>query len=256
MGLPFNVNPYVLIPRQDTEVLVEVALEVIKELREQSRAIEESSQNGFKVLDMCTGSGCILISILYYAREYFPKIKGVGADISKEAIKVAKENAKLNNFTVTKVEKSADIVYYEYKESEKHNKDSDEPKITLIESNLFSKWNALNIEAKENKKEIEYNMILSNPPYIPTKEIETLEKEVKDHEPMLALDGREDGLYFYNQISKDSRKYLTKGGVLIFECGWNQGKEVSYIMKDYGFTNVNIIKDLAGLDRVVIGNYG
>ena len=260
MGLHFKVNSYVLIPRQDTEILVEAALEVIKGYDKKhvakDESLEETGVFGEKgrgycrddereellILDMCTGSGCILISTLYHGSKYFPKIRGVGIDISKEALDVARENALLNGLSVAE--------------------------ITLIESDLFQQLKAVqldNIEEKAKKEDTKvkkigynrkYDMILSNPPYIPSKEIEGLEEEVKHHDPLLALDGGEDGLYFYRQIAKECHKYLNQEGTLIFECGWNQGEEVSQIMKDHGFTNVKRIKDLSGLDRVVVGNYG
>ena len=328
MGLPFKVNSHVLIPRQDTEILVETALEVIKGYhRKQTEGTELLKETGvygeetkgyhgvdehgqLLILDMCTGSGCILISTLYYASKYFPKIEGVGVDISKEALCVARENALLNGLSVAKenalLDSSAD-------EENVTSKSLSATKITLIESDLFEQLGTVqlnhneqldnneqldyneqlednvklsntaplgntkgldtlsnttgldNIEEKAKKvdtkvKKIGYNrkydMILSNPPYIPSKEIESLEEEVKHHDPLLALDGGEDGLFFYRQITKECHKYLNQDGTLIFECGWNQGEEVSQIMKDHGFTNVKMIKDLSGLDRVVVGNYG
>ena len=196
MGFEFQVNEHVLIPRQDTEVLVE---EVLKELKP-----------GMKVLDMCTGSGCILISLL----KMFGQVEGAGADVSEKALAVAKANAK--NLGV---------------------------KAAFIESNLFS-----NIEDM-------YDVIVSNPPYIRTAVIEELEEEVKIHDPMLALDGKEDGLYFYRKIIDDSRNYLNRGGRLYFEIGHDQGNDVSGLMRDAGFHEVTVKKDLAGLDRVVFGVY-
>jgi len=229
MGLPFKVTSHVLIPRQDTEILVEAALEAIKGYHKKQALF---------ILDMCTGSGCILISTLYFASQCFPKIKGVGVDISREALDVARENALLNGLSVAN-------------ENDLLNPSST-AKITLVESDLFQQFTKVK-KVGYNKK---YNMILSNPPYIPSKEIEGLEEEVKNHDPLRALDGGEDGLYFYRQIIKECPKYLNKEGTLILECGWNQGEEVSRIMKDHGFMNIKVIKDLNGLDRVIVGNYG
>lgn len=245
MGLPFKVSPDVLIPRQDTECLVENALAWMKqalrceevsgqskgetpqkkfqELNQRETEIEE-----YRILDMCTGSGCILISILYHANKAFGakefrKTKGVGVDISSKALALAKENAKKNGLCGTT------------------NRES---QVTFIESDLFNQ-----LHPKEK-----YQLIVSNPPYIPTKEIEGLEEEVRSHDPVLALDGGEEGMYFYRQIIGQSTRYLVEGGVLMMECGWNQGEEISQMMKENGFDPVRIIKDLNGLDRVIVGN--
>jgi release factor glutamine methyltransferase len=263
MGLPFKVNSHVLIPRQDTEVLVETALEVIRKykigglrrgrksqnlVKEEHRTkpeIVKSKIEGLRILDMCTGSGCILISTLYYGVKEFPKILGVGVDISKEALEVSKENAILNGFNVRKVESLKDLVYNDCKDI------GNEPEIILLESDLFAK---LDVFDEDSNNEEKYNIILSNPPYIPTNRIESLEEEVKSHDPKLALDGGEDGLYYYQQIIEKSREYLVDEGYLILECGWDQSEEISKMMKEEGFVDVEIIKDLSGLDRVVLGN--
>lgn len=192
MGMEFYVDENVLIPRQDTEVLVEEVLKKIKP--------------GMKILDMCTGSGCILLSILALGEG----LDGTGADISKEALKVAEENRKRLRL-----------------------------KAQLINSDLFEKIEGV------------FDVIVSNPPYIPTGEISGLMDEVRDHDPVLALDGREDGLHFYREISKESRKYLKKGGWIFYEIGHDQAEEVSNILKKEGYTQIKVKKDLAGLDRVV-----
>lgn len=194
MGLPFRVNEYVLIPRQDTEVLVEEALKVIAD--------------GDSVLDMCTGSGCIAVSI----QSFRPLAKVSGCDISAEALDVARENGKRNGVSVK-----------------------------FVESDLFS-----NIEGK-------YDVIVSNPPYIPSDVIPTLMPEVRDFEPMRALDGKEDGLFFYRKIVEESGSYLVSGGYLLFEIGYDQGEAVSAVMRENGFYEIEVIPDLAGLDRVVKG---
>lgn len=201
MGLEFHVNEHVLIPRQDTEVLVETALEAMK------------GKEQVQVLDMCTGSGCILLSTLYYGRRE-RTMTGVGVDISPEALQVAMANGK-----------------------------SLEIEATFLESDLFS------------KVEGTFDMIVSNPPYIPSAVIEGLEPEVKEHDPMLALDGKEDGLYFYRKIIEEAGSHLQPGGCLIFEIGHDQGEAVSSYMKMHGFRDVQVKKDLAGLDRVVYGVY-
>ena len=194
MGLNFKVTPSVLIPRQDTEILVLEALKVIRA--------------GMRVMDMCTGSGCILISILKNCLS----AKGTGYDISKQAINIAKENAKLNGVTAE-----------------------------FERSDLF--------EMVEGT----FDVIVSNPPYIPTDVITTLMPEVRDFEPMNALDGMEDGLFFYRKIVRECRQYLNPNGKILFEIGHDQGEAVSSLLLEEGFGHVRVVKDLAGLDRVVIG---
>ena len=196
MGFTFQVNEHVLVPRQDTEVLVESVLDVLVSDR--------------KVLDMCTGSGCILISLMKLGNE----VQGTGVDISTKALEVAKQNAK--NLGVTP---------------------------TFLHSDLFE-----NVSGR-------YDIIVSNPPYIRTKVIEELAEEVKLHDPMIALDGKEDGLYFYRKIIAESPNYLEKGGSLYFEIGHDQGEDVKTLMIERGFSDVTVKKDLAGLDRVVFGVY-
>lgn len=194
MGIPFHVNEAVLIPRQDTETLVEEALKLIRP--------------GMKVLDMCTGSGCILISILKNVVD----VQGFGYDISKQAINVAKENAKLNNVNAV-----------------------------FERSDLFD-------EVMDT-----FDVIVSNPPYIPTDVIGGLMPEVAVYEPIQALDGKEDGLHFYRRIVKDALEFLKPEGKLLFEIGHDQGKTVPALMREAGYKDVRVIKDLAGNDRVVIG---
>lgn len=199
MGLTFRVNENVLIPRQDTEVLVE---EVMRDM-----------MDGMRILDMCTGSGCILISLLHYSND----CEGVGVDLSSDALEVARDNA-----SRILTEKCS---------------------YTFVESNLF--------ECVEGV----FDVIVSNPPYIRTDVIDTLMPEVREHEPMMALDGEADGLAFYRRIVEDSKRFLRREGRLYFEIGHDQGPEVSRLMEDGGFKEVKVIKDLAGLDRVVCGIY-
>lgn len=211
MGLEFLVNEHVLVPRQDTEVLVET---VLKELKP-----------GMKVLDMCTGSGCILISLMKLYRtsqlqtvgevtEDEKMLCGVGVDISEDALKVARANGEL-------IDVKADF----------------------LQSDLFE-----NVDGK-------YDVIVSNPPYIRTAVIKELKEEVKFHDPFIALDGKEDGFYFYRKIVGKSSEYLSDGGQLFFEIGHDQGEDVKKLMEQAGFTAVTVKKDLAGLDRVVFGKY-
>lgn len=190
MKLDFLVNKNVLIPREDTEILV---LEAIKRCPQ-------------KVLDMCTGSGCIAISLAKY-------INGVevdAVDISSPALTVAKKNAKLN-----------------------------EVDVKFIKSDLFE-----NVEDK-------YDMIVSNPPYIRKADLKELQKEVKQ-EPKKALDGGEDGLIFYDRILHDAKKHLKKNGVILFEIGYDQAKDVMALAKKYNYKKVKKIKDLSNNDRVII----
>lgn len=196
MGLRFQVTEDVLIPRQDTETLVE---EVMRYLHD-----------GMRILDMCTGSGCILLSLLHYSNDCV----GVGSDISQKALAVAKANA------------------------ESLGKEA-----TFVQGDLFEP-----IEGK-------FDFIVSNPPYIPTKVIETLEAEVKDHDPISALDGMEDGLYFYRKIVDRAGEYLYPGGMLFFEIGCEQAEDVKKMMTEAGYHDVTVCKDLSGLDRVVYGTF-
>ncbi len=197
MAMDFLLNNHTLIPRPDTEILVEKAIEVI-------------NKNNFKnVIDIGTGSGAIAISLAKYC-----KISIDAIDISFKALEIAKENSKLNNVK----------------------------NINFIQSNIFENIN--------NK----YDMIVSNPPYIKTKVIENLESNVKDYEPILALDGGENGLIFYEKITNNAYKYLNKNGYLIFEIGYEQAKEVEKIMEKNNFYNIKVLKDLSGLDRVILGN--
>lgn len=203
MGMTFRVNEHVLIPRQDTEILVE---EVMRE-----------PLDGMHILDMCTGSGCILLSLLHYSNDCI----GAGVDVSEEALAVARENAE--RICGLRNDKSTGVKF--------------------IRSNLFE-----NVTGK-------YDIIVSNPPYIASDVIPTLMPEVKDHEPMLALDGTEDGLFFYRKIVDESREYLTRGGRLYFEIGYDQADAVSELMRNAGFVDVTVVKDYAGLDRVVYGRF-
>lgn len=193
MGLPFYVNEHVLIPRQDTECLVEEVLPLVE---------------GKDVLDLCTGSGCIGISLASLTQCRSMCL----ADLSAEALEVAKENAKRNHVTVS-----------------------------FIQGNMFE-----NISAS-------FDVIVSNPPYIVRAELDELMPEVREYEPRMALDGDEDGLYFYRNIIAQSVNHLNEGGWLYFEIGCGQGKSVCELMEEAGFDRLTIKRDLAGLDRIVGG---
>lgn len=203
MGLTFLVNNKVLVPRQDTEVLVE---EVLRNLHD-----------GMRILDMCTGSGCILLSLLQYSNDCV----GVGADLSAEALEVAEENYK------------------------RLRKERPGMEASFVESDLFA-------GIPEGER---YEIIVSNPPYIKTDVIKTLMPEVREYEPLMALDGREDGLYFYREITGQAEEYLTRGGMLFYEIGFDQAEEVCKIMENEGFREIEVVKDFAGLDRVVYGSW-
>lgn len=196
-GLDFYVNEHVLIPRQDTECLVE---EVLKRSKPDNH-----------ILDVCTGSGCIIISLQKLMKD---RCVCYATDISEEALKVAQKNAERLD---------ADVNFWQ--------------------GNLF--------EAVEGK----FDIIVSNPPYIESEVILGLEPEVREHEPMLALDGKEDGLFFYRRIIKDAGNYLHPDGWLFFEIGFEQGAAVSRLMEENGYKNVTVKQDLAGLDRIVLGQY-
>jgi len=190
-GSEFVVNEHVLSPRFDTELLVESALEYIKP--------------NDRVLDLCTGSGCIAVSIAKRVNAYVE-----GADISKKALKVAKINTK------------------------KHNVNVD-----MYQSDMFSK-----VQGK-------FNVIVSNPPYIERDVVKTLDREVIEHDPMLALDGGNDGLDFYREIANNIKNHLLVHGVLLLEIGYNQGESVSNLFKDIA-KEIEIVKDYNNNDRIVI----
>lgn len=196
MGFTFKVNENVLIPEQETELLVE---EVLK------------SCEGKSVLDLCTGSGCIAISIGLLGKPD----KVVGADISERALSVAKENALLLNVS----------------------------NVDFLQSDLFD-----GISEK-------FDIIVSNPPYIETEVIDKLQPEVSKYIPRLALDGDKDGLKFYRKITEYAPKYLNKNARIFYEIGYNQSREVSNILGGNGFTDIRVIQDYSGLDRIVMANF-
>lgn len=197
-GYPFNVDERVLIPRGDTEILVE-----------QCKFLLENMENP-KVLDIGTGSGAIAITL----GKEVPNSEILGLDISSDALEVAVSNRELNGVTNVK----------------------------FLKSDIFS-----------NVKDTDYDLIVSNPPYIPQDEYEELMPEVKLHEPLNALTDRGDGYYFYRKISEQARNYLKDKGYLAFEVGYNQGQEVAKLMSENKFDVVAIVKDYGGIERVVIG---
>lgn len=237
MGYDFYVDERVLIPRQDTECLVELAVESIQTemlYRKQKNLVAQHTGSNrthissddsacnvndrklkqdiqrIKVLDLCTGSGCIGISVA----KLCPEAEVTLADISEGALAVAGKNAK-----------------------------NLEAEVTLVKGNLFE-----NIEGR-------FDYILSNPPYIPSQVIEGLMPEVREHEPRLALDGEDDGLSFYRKIIEQAPEYLKPDGRIYFEIGAEQGADLTCLMTERGFSEVKVHKDLAGLDRIVTGIY-
>ncbi len=195
MGFDFLVNENVLVPRQDTECLVENVLPYAY---------------GKKILDMCTGSGCIIISL----KKLEETAECTGVDISEKALEIALKNARSN-----------------------------EADVSFIKSDMFK-----NIMEK-------YDIIVSNPPYIRLDVIKTLEPEVREHDPMLALDGGEDGLRFYRILAEEGKKHLARPGRIFMEIGYDQGKAVKEIFENEGFKEVVVKKDLCENDRVVIAEY-
>lgn len=202
MGLKFKVNSNVLIPRQDTETLVE-------------QVLQEQEDPDIRLLDLCTGSGCIAISLAVMGgyRDV------TAADLSEAALKVAAENAD-------------HLLQERWKEG---------CRFTLRRGDLFE-------ALKPGER---FDVLTSNPPYIPTEVVRGLEPEVKDHEPWMALDGAEDGLAFYRRIAHESKAWLNPGACIYLEIGYDQGEAVSRLLEAAGFCNIEVIKDLPGLDRVV-----
>lgn len=253
MGLDFIVNEHVLCPRQDTETLVEEGLAILASLRSGGAKNSQADEDReIRLLDLCTGSGCILISLLALARgqeppihglagsagckfafeekdppirglagpagckfaseEKDPPIHGLAADLSPEALAVARENAKRNGVSAA-----------------------------FVLSDLFAE-----IEGS-------FDLITANPPYIPSGQLEDLMPEVRDHEPRMALDGDEDGLAFYRRIAGQAPDYLREGGWLLMEIAFDQGQAVRQMLADGPFEEIEIIQDLSGRDRVLKG---
>ncbi len=196
MGLEFAVNETVLVPRQETEILVE--------------EVQKTVEPGMQVLDICTGSGCIAISL----KVLCPQITVTASDFSKEALQTAKGNARVLG---------ADVAFFQ--------------------SDMFSGIEGI------------FDVIVSNPPYIPSKVIEDLEEEVRFHDPRSALDGGVDGLHFYRILASEAPRYLAEGGKIYMEIGHDQGEAVRALLHRAGFREISVQKDLAGLDRVISGVY-
>lgn len=245
MGLSFFVNEHVLIPRQDTETLVELVL-------------QEQKDKDISILDMCTGSGCIAVSL--------KKLGGYahveGADISEESLKVAKRNSEeilenndVNNDAVNsrteQIQNCTNLTNNQNKQDNSEERMVSEVRrvsqtgVTFRRSDMFSSFRGTE----------QFDVIVSNPPYIPSAVIEELEPEVRDHEPRGALDGTADGLYFYRILAEECAKHLTPGGHVYFEIGYDQGAAVKELLDIHGFKDTRVIQDLTGKDRVVCGTW-
>lgn len=203
MGLTFRLNKSTLIPEQDTEVLVETALEELKR-----RGLGEAP---LRILDLCTGSGCILLSLLHELRN----AGGLGTDLSEEALEAARENA---------------------------------VRLGLQERGTFRQGDLWEPVVDER-----FDLIVSNPPYVPTEVIPTLEPEVRCGEPYAALDGGEDGLVFYRRIMREAAGHLKPSGIIIVESGFDEAPQIAALMQEQKLRGIRTVKDYGGLDRVVLG---
>ena len=203
MGLTFRLNKSTLIPEQDTEVLVETALEELKR--------RGPGEAPLRILDLCTGSGCILLSLLHELRNAC----GLGTDLSEEALEAARENA---------------------------------VRLGLQERAAFRQGDLWEPVGDER-----FDLIVSNPPYVPTDVIPTLEPEVRCGEPYAALDGGEDGLVFYRRILKEAAGHLKPSGIIIVESGFDEAAQIAALMQDQKLRGIRTVKDYGGLDRVVLG---
>lgn len=238
MGLDFEVNEHVLIPRQDTENLVEEVNKIIETMKAERASEGDADANDadknqdIDILDMCTGSGCIIISLVAMNEGVY----GTAVDLSREAISVARRNA-MNNSVTDRVEFYVGDLFdgiTEHKEQK------------VVRAGLSC--------TKYGPARQTFDIIVSNPPYIPTAEIAKLMPEVGDFEPMMALDGDEDGLRFYRQIAADAPDFLKDGGYLIVEIGFDQGQDVRNIFLENNFADVRVIKDYQDNDRIVVGH--
>ena len=216
MGLEFDVNESVLIPRQDTETMVEDVISVIKDGVLRGESLEGTGRREWDILDLCTGSGAIGISLAKLLTGV--KANVTCSDVSKAALEVARKNA--GKLGVSK-------------------------NIKFAEGDMFAPF-----DGRFKKKK--FDLIVSNPPYIESAVIPTLQTEVRDHEPMSALDGGEDGLDFYRVIAREAGEFLKKRGILFLEIGCDQGNAVRELLTEAeGYSDVRCLKDLAGRDRII-----
>lgn len=212
-GLKIKVGPGVLIPRPETELLVEEALRILRNIGK-GKGTEKKSDNT-KILDLCTGSGCIALAL---AGE-FPDAEVYGTDTSEVAIRYAEENVDRNRIK----------------------------NVTFLKGSLFDP-----LKNSDNK----FNVIISNPPYIRRADMENLQPEIRDWEPVEALNGGEDGLDYYRTIIPEAKNYLKEHGYLILEIGIHQAKEIKKLALDEGFQDIIVIRDYSGIERILIANKG
>lgn len=205
MGLEFKINPDVLIPRPETEILVEKTIETIKK--------EFPSETTVKVLDIGTGSGNIAVSIAKFLGE---KVKVIGIDLSDKAIQIARENAKLNNV------ENVEFI-----------------RLDFFDANF------------EKEFQNQFDIVVSNPPYISTEEFETLQDEIKNYEPRIALTDESDGLTFFRRLADLGRKIISKRGFILAEMAYNQAEKVKSIFKNSGYEEIETFKDYLGFERVI-----
>jgi release factor glutamine methyltransferase len=221
-GLKIRIGSGVLIPRPETELLVEEAIKILKSKMINTHLpphppLGKGGQRGGSILDLCTGSGCLALAL---ARE-FPEAQVYGTDTSEIAIRYAKENAKLNGIK----------------------------NVSFMKGSLFY---PIKKNLKSQISNLKFDLIISNPPYIRRDDIKSLQPEIKDWEPLEALDGGENGLDYYRAITPEAKNYLKEGGYLMFELGNNQADAVRKMAEDTGFINISLIKDYAGIERILI----
>lgn len=224
MGLPFYVSPDVLIPRQDTEVLVEKTLEQIDEMVSAGATLSKDNEYEINILDMCTGSGCIAISLAaFLKKKYAGKINVTAVDISESALKIAERNVERNG--VKEI-------------------------VTLVKSDLFAQLDS-RMRDQLDKKAVnrKFDVIVSNPPYIPSEDCKTLQDEVM-REPALALDGGDSGFDFYEMLISEGPTHLNEAGCMLFEFGFGQDEELKQMASDV-FNEVDIFTDYAKIPRVI-----
>ena len=244
MGLPFIVSEDVLIPEQDTENLVEEALRLI--------------DDGSRILDLCTGSGCILLSLLHYTNGCI----GVGTDLSEKALEIARRNASAHGLSDQTVWLQGDLFDALDPLNKKDNDDKENKRENYkIEDNKREENRDDQAEKSTESEKSEsgfpgmsytsgYDMIISNPPYIPTSVIDTLQPEVRCAQPRMALDGGGDGLDFYRRIIREAPAHLVVGGRLLLEIGYDQAEAVSDLLREAGYYGIEILKDYGGNDRI------
>ena len=245
MSLTFSVTPSVLIPRQDTELLVETCINLANK---GVAGAGPRRPRQISILDMCTGSGCIAVSLAWYLGQ----ARLTACDISDAALEVARVNAK-NNGVAERITFLQGDLFDALIGLEQIQALHMQVEAVQAEQLQTQHMQVEEAQAQQVQQAQSFDIIASNPPYIESETISTLDPEVRSNEPLLALDGGTDGLDFYRRISKESSAYLKQGGYLVLEIGYNQGQTVSSLLTEAGFTNVSVLKDLCNNDRVVLG---